>query len=51
MLLIDVLLQRLRGFILSFDSGDFPTINAVVNGIVVFDDVIDKCVVAEIERL
>ena len=36
---------------LSNDRDHFPAIEAVVNGVVVFDDVIDKCVVAEIERL
>ncbi len=54
MLLIDVLLQRLRGFKLSIDSNDFVTIDGVVNGVVsvfALADVIDRCVVAEVERL
>jgi len=37
---------------LSFDSNDFVTIDGVVNGVVsvfALDDVIDRCVVVEIE--
>ncbi len=41
-------LEALKFFI---DSANFPAINAVVNGVAVLDDVIDKYVVVELKRL
>ncbi len=45
---VDVSRKALK---LSIDNNNFPVFNAVVNGVVALDDVIDKCVDVELGRL